>query len=39
LVEQLEQLGEIGMRPGEPVNLGDHDDIESADPDLGSGPA
>jgi hypothetical protein len=30
LVEQLDQLGEVGERPGEPVDLVDHDDIDLA---------
>ena len=32
LVEQLHQLGEVGERPGEAVDLVDHDDIDLAGP-------
>ncbi len=35
LVEQLDQLGEVGQRPGQPVDLVDHDDVDLAGPDLG----
>ena len=35
LVEQLDQLGEVGKRAGEPVDLVDHDDVDLAGPDLG----
>ena len=35
LVEQLDQLGEIGQRPGQPVDLVDDDDVDLAGADLG----
>ena len=35
LVEQLDQLGEIRQRPGQPVDLVDDDDVDLAGPDLG----
>src|ERR1700730_10709226 len=34
-VEDLDQLGEIGERAGQPVDLVDHDDIDPARPHLG----
>ena len=34
-VEQLDQLGEIGQRAGEPVDLVDHHDVDLAGPDIG----
>src|SRR6266571_8654444 len=33
LVEQLDQLGEVGKRSGEPVDLVDHHDVDLAGPD------
>src|SRR5712671_6785552 len=35
LVEQLDQLGKIGERAGQPVDLVDHDDVDLAGPDVG----
>src|SRR6266508_1801872 len=35
LVEQLDQLGEVGKRPREPVDLVDHHDGDLAGPDIG----
>ena len=35
LVEQLDQLGEIGERAGQPVDLVDHHDVDLAGPDIG----
>src|SRR5436305_2469333 len=35
LVEQLDQLGEVRERPGQPVDLVDHDDVDLTGPDLG----
>jgi hypothetical protein len=35
LVEQFHQLGEIRQRPGQPVDLVDHHDVDLAGPDLG----
>ena len=35
LVEQLDQLGEVGERAGEPVDLVDHHDVDLAGPDIG----
>src|SRR5271165_582858 len=34
LVKEFDQLGEIGERPGQPVDLVDHDDVHFAGPDL-----
>jgi hypothetical protein len=34
LIEQLDQLGEIGERAGEPVNLVDQDGVDLAGPDI-----
>ena len=34
-IKELDQLGEIGKRPGQPVDLVDDDDIDLAGPDLG----
>ena len=34
MVEQLDQLGEIGERAGEPVDLVDHHDGDLAGPDI-----
>ena len=33
-VEQLDQLGEVGQRPGQPVDLVDNDDVDLAGLDL-----
>ena len=35
LIEQLDQLGEVGERAGEPVDLVDHDGVDLAGPDIG----
>jgi hypothetical protein len=35
LVEQLDQLGKIGERAGQPIDLIDHDDVDLAGPDVG----
>ena len=35
LVEQFDQLGKIGQRPGQPVDLVDDDDVDLAGLDLG----
>lgn len=35
LIEQLDQLGEVGERAGEPVNFVGHHGIDLAGPDLG----
>ena len=35
LVEQFDQLGEVGERAGQPVDLVDHDDVDLAGPDVG----
>ena len=35
LVEQLDQLGKVGKRAGEPVDLVDHHDVDLAGPDIG----
>jgi hypothetical protein len=37
-VEQLDELGEVGRRPCEPVDLIDNDDIDLALPDVGREP-
>jgi hypothetical protein len=37
-VEQLDQLGEVRERAGQPVDLVDHDDIDPAVPDVGQQP-
>jgi hypothetical protein len=37
-VEQLDQLGEVRERPGQPVDLVDHDDIDPAVPDIRQQP-
>jgi hypothetical protein len=34
-IEQLDQLGEIGERAGQAVDLVDHHDIDVADPQIG----
>ena len=34
LVEQLDELGEVGKRAGEPVDLVDDDDVDPVGPDL-----
>ncbi len=35
LIKELDQLGEIGKRPGQPVDLVDDDDVNLAGPDPG----
>jgi hypothetical protein len=35
LIEQLDQLGEVGKRAGEAVDLVDHHDGDLAGPDIG----
>src|SRR5438067_13843723 len=35
LVEQLHQLGEVGQRAGEPVDLVDHHDVDLFVPEIG----
>ena len=35
LIEQLDQLGEVGERAGEPIDLVDHHDVDLAGPDIG----
>ena len=32
LVEELDQLGEVGERPGQPVDLVDDDDVDASGP-------
>ena len=34
-VEQLHELGEVGERPGQPIDLVDDDDVDPALPDVG----
>ena len=34
-IEQFNQLGEIRQRPGQPVDLVDHHDVDLAGPDIG----
>ena len=38
LVEQLDQLGEVGERAGQPVDLVDDDDVDPPGPDVGQEP-
>ena len=33
-IEQLDQLGEVGQRAGQPVDLVDDDDVDLAGPDI-----
>ena len=34
-IKEAGQLGEVSQRPGQPVDLVDGDDVDSAGPDLG----
>jgi hypothetical protein len=38
LVEQLDELSEVGQRAGEAVNLVDHDHVDLAGPHIGEEP-
>jgi hypothetical protein len=37
LVEQLNQLGEVGKGAGEPIHFVDHHNVDLAGPDIGHG--